>query len=72
VPTVIVVLMAGSVMTGQTLMLTSWSLKQPFASVARTVTLTAAPVEAVGVPLSTPPLLNVRPAGQMPLGVVQA
>ena len=58
------------VMTGHTLIVTGNVPEQPFASVARTVTLTPEPFIDVGVPLIIPELLRLNPAGQVPVTVV--
>ena len=71
VPTVPVVVMAPSEMTGQILSVYGRLPVQPFASVAVMVRLVPAPFEAVGVPLSTPAVVNVRPAGSVPLVTVK-
>ena len=51
---------------GHTRMVTARVPAQPFASTARTVTLTPAPLAVVGVPLSTPAVLRDNPAGSVP------
>jgi len=67
VPTVPVPVGVAMVMTGQIFSVMARSPVQPFASVAVTVSETPAPLLVVGVPLSTPAVLSVSPAGNVPL-----
>ena len=60
-----------TVMVGHTRTVMGRVVAHPLASTARTVTLTPAPFAVVGVPLSTPAVESVNPAGKVPALMVK-